>query len=91
MPDAISAVSSANSAAPISAWQESSDSARPAVAKELASPDSAALQDELASDELMNELSVQVALTTFVIARDEIRRQGEQITARMKEAQEESE
>ncbi len=91
MPDAINAISSAASAAPISAWQESSDPARSAVAKELASPDSAAVQDELTSDELMNELSVQVALTTFVIARDEIRRQGEQIIARMKEAQEESE
>ncbi len=50
--------------------------------------------DVLANSEiegLLAELSVHAAMTTFILTRDELRRQNEQMVSRLKEAQEEAE
>ncbi len=91
MPDALSSFSAVDALDPFSQrfageTVDSAFSARP-VAR-LDSSLGARSNSEI--EGLLAEFSVQVTLTAFVTARDEIRRQNEQIIARLNEAREES-
>jgi hypothetical protein len=91
MADAVSAISAPGAANSATAWPPAAESSRAIAAKDLAPGEIAPLESDLLVTELIAELTVHVALTSFVLARDEIRRQSEQISIRMKQAQEESE